>query len=146
MVLKRLLRFLAEITNTSLRFIRFARYSTVFIDSENTTSFCSGLRSTLNNSCFSSSLNLANLESSASVTTDQSIYICSRIFWSARSISINSGRKSFAVNFAFFGLSCALAFSFSSISSSLHPAANKLLISRSGAMNTLSLLNMSIIF
>ena len=146
MVLNCLLRLSADITNTSLRFILRSRYLTVSTDSENTTSLCCGLRSSLNNSCFSNSLNLANLESSASVMPSQSSHNLSRIFWSLCSFSIYSGLKSSALNTEFLGFSSALALSFSSISSSDNPASNILLMSRSGAINTLSRLNMSIMF
>ena len=141
-----LLLLSAEMTNTSLRLMRRSRYLTVSTDSENTTNFCSGLRSTLNNSCFKSSLNFANLESSSSVMPSQSLYSFSSISWSCCNNSIYSGSKSSVLNTEFFGFSSALAFNFSSISSSESPASNKLFMSRSGAMNTLSRLNMSIIF
>ena len=133
-------------TRTSERLIRRCRYSTVSTDSEKTTNFCSGLRSVLKSSCLSNSLNLANFESSASEISFQSVTICSSISWSWESMSINSGRKSSASKMAFFGLSSALAFNFSSISSSVNPDSNSILISRSGAIKTLLLLNMSIMF
>lgn len=57
-----------------------------------------------------------------------------------------SREESVALKIAFWGLSSAFSFNFSSISSSDSPDSRSILISRSGAMKTLSLSNISIMF
>ena len=146
MVVNSLFLLSLEITRTSSRPIRFFKYSTVSRDSEKTTNFCSGFLEALKSSWSSKSLNLANLESSASVTLSHFLQRSSKTIWSASSISLKPGLKSATQNFAFFGLFSAFWFIFSSISSLLNPWSYILLMSKSGAINTRSLLNMSIMF